>query len=498
MWQVIGTDDNPVWPGWNAADTPLLFYLPNVQEVLINHRRPPPGFVAFNDSPGFDGCDVFVRDGATTFSIDGQNTSIRIQGISTLVVADTLSNRRLNVESLLEAARSGRSAESSYEGLSTSPYDQMAMIAHEAFHVHQDHHAPQKRGNELALLKYPVLSVENNVGFALEAEALFRGLLSEDESAPTRAAAQWLAARRDRRRTLSEESIAYEDGTEFNEGLAKYVEFRLLQELGNYSEVDGLKWAQGYHGLEDLSAERLRLVQSMRRFMRGDAVVNNDPYGTAPARMRLYWSGMGAAVLLDRLNPTWRERMFEDKTTLTSLMEEALPASAEDPTALEVLRAACDYPALVTAKSALLESGRRANEQAVREVLEGTDGTLLVFDHHRLENSALGLSFTPFGIRAIDERRTLFTQVPLRGSFRSGYEFEQKRALPLLQLHDEQRAVFRVPQTIDEESLLQALNRSDLPEDPIENLHLDLADVTIRLRRARIDCHPGRLTFDLY
>ncbi len=29
VWSVIASANNPVWPGWNAASTPLLFYLLN-------------------------------------------------------------------------------------------------------------------------------------------------------------------------------------------------------------------------------------------------------------------------------------------------------------------------------------------------------------------------------------------------------------------------------------------------------------------------------------
>src|ERR1039457_2390735 len=46
-WKLIGTKENPVWPGWDASSTPLLFYLPGVQDVLIGHPHPPDGFVLY-------------------------------------------------------------------------------------------------------------------------------------------------------------------------------------------------------------------------------------------------------------------------------------------------------------------------------------------------------------------------------------------------------------------------------------------------------------------
>src|SRR5438132_5737260 len=47
VWGLIAGRENPVWPGWDASATPILFYLPGEQDVLINHPRPPAGFVAY-------------------------------------------------------------------------------------------------------------------------------------------------------------------------------------------------------------------------------------------------------------------------------------------------------------------------------------------------------------------------------------------------------------------------------------------------------------------
>ena len=39
VWELLARDDNPIWPGWNAKSTPILFYLPGVQDLLLNHLR---------------------------------------------------------------------------------------------------------------------------------------------------------------------------------------------------------------------------------------------------------------------------------------------------------------------------------------------------------------------------------------------------------------------------------------------------------------------------
>ena len=41
------------------------------------------------------------------------------------------------------------------------------------------------------------------------------------------------------------------------------------------------------------------MIEMMERHLRGEVNVNNSPYGTAPVRMRLYYSGMAIGLLLD-------------------------------------------------------------------------------------------------------------------------------------------------------------------------------------------------------
>src|SRR3990170_2209779 len=65
VWGIVAAKQNPVWPGWNASDTPLLFYLPGEQDVLINHPKPPAGFVPYTGAVRFPGGRILVRDSAT-------------------------------------------------------------------------------------------------------------------------------------------------------------------------------------------------------------------------------------------------------------------------------------------------------------------------------------------------------------------------------------------------------------------------------------------------
>lgn len=455
VWSVVAAPRNPIWPGWDATRTPLLLYVPGVQDVLINHPRPPQDFRPYSGPVRFPGGKMWLRDGTTFESQPGQNTSRTFAGVRTLLVADPDPN--------------------------ASPYDNMAVIAHEAFHVFQDNSAPSKGASEMALVRYPVLSVANNVGFALEGTALAAALRAPDQAAFHAAVMRWLAVRRDRRAALRPPAIEYEDGVEFSEGLAKYVEYRLLTTLQGRQAREAMWWMRGFHGYVDLSAERAAFVATMLRQMRGEVAVNNDPFGTAPLRMRLYYSGMALGLVLDRLGvPRWKSRIFEPGVSLTSLIAERLGATDELLAgALEGARQAPGYDSLVSAKTALAERGRARGDSLVEQIVRGP-GTGVVIDYGSLAIPRVALAFTPFGITAVDSARTIFGQVPILARFPDSSEVTQRQALPLLQDLNRKRLTFRLPRELSDEEVAAALAQGTNP------LLLDLPGVHLALRHATI------------
>lgn len=456
VWNVIAKPDNPVWPGWNAADTPILIYLPNVQEVLINHPQRPADFAAYSGPVASPAGPIFVRDGKTLIDFDGQNTSREVFNVQTLVIADTLSSRKQEVEYWLTDSRpvEDRIKELTYDRLRPNPYDILALVAHEAFHVYQNRKAPNKGGNEMALAKYPVLSVTNNVGWALEGEALAAALRAESKPEIRKAAIRWLAVRKDRRADMPAEAVQYEDGTEFNEGLAKYVEYKLFQVLEGRKAGNAMFHAQGFRGFDDLSAERGRLVDTMLSNMRGEVNVNNDPYGAAPVRMRMYFSGMAIAAILDKVSPGWHAKILEAGTTLAGLAEAALaPNATELAEALSQAKSATGYPELVQRKERLAEEGRGFVARMVAEVEKSPHG-LLVVDYSALGNPRVSLAFTPFGILAIDDARTLYRMIPLSARI-AGVRIEQTESRPAIEDKGKKQLIF--PLTADPNAAITSL-----------------------------------------
>jgi len=488
VWTVIAAQENRIWPGWNAGDTPLLFYLPGEQDVLINHPRPPAGFVPYNGAVRFPGGRILVRDGSTILDWDGQNTSRDVAGIPTLVIADRLSNLRLQMRALLEDPRrpeeKGRAL--GFAELATDPYDQLALVVHEAFHVFQGRAAPLKSANEMLLLYYPVLSVGNNVGFAQEGAALASALRARDRATFHAGVVKWLALRLHRRSGLRSEAVAYEDGVEFGEGLAKYTEYRLFEVLQGRTPAPAMQWAQGFSGYGDLDRRRERLIARMVEHMRGEVSVNNDPYGTAPLRMRLYFSGMAIGALLDRLSQDWKRRILEPGTSLTGLVQEAVQASpGATRRALEEARLGEDYQALVGAKTQIAEAGRARIDTMVEEIEHG-EGTGILVDYAALESPSAAMAFSPFGITVVDEDRTIFSQVPINVRLADGAEVVQRVPRPLLQDKRRKLLRFRLLRSLTREEVERASGLQAAAPDRVTGVALELPEFALRAPRAQL------------
>jgi hypothetical protein len=488
VWPLIAGPENPIWPGWDASDTPILFYLPGEQDVLINHPRPPAGFVGYDGTVRFPGGHILVRDGPGFFQADGQNTSRDIEGVRTLVVADALSNLRQQIGGLLEDPRppAEKAQGLDFAALATDPYVQLTLIVHEAFHVFQERVAPDKGANEMLLLHYPVLSVENNVGFAQEGAALAAALRSESEAAFAAAVVRWLALRRQRRSALPHDAVEYENGVEFSEGLAKYAEYRLLQVLEGRTPRPEMWWVQGFRGYDDLSSRRSELVDRMLQHLRGEVSVNNDPYGTAPLRMRLYYSGMAIAAMLDRLSTSWKDRIVQPEVSLTDLVEDAAHASPADlARALEEARREGDHDALVAAKRRLAEEGRARIDTMLAQIEHGT-GTGIIVDYEALETPRVALGFTPFGIMVVDTNRTIYTQVPIGARFPDGSDVAQTQPMPLL--HDKAAKLirFRLPRVLSAEEVARAMWNPPGAGQESRPLRLELPEVVVSAASAMI------------
>ncbi len=232
-----------LWPGFDPRTVPVAIHQDG-RTWLFRHPNPPPEFQPWPDRPG-----VFVAPGR--HSGVTANSSAEIGGVVTATLLPPGSGETLT-------RRAG-------------------VLLHEMFHVFQRRHHPKWTANEADLFTYPV-DVQNGAALrSLEVEALRRGLLAEG---PETAACWGQAAmtlRRERFLLLSPAAIAYERGTELNEGLAAYVQHRATGE-------------------------------------RDEALLPPEGYPPHGVRQRAYGTGAAMARLLDRMRPDWRGTLERSDT----------------------------------------------------------------------------------------------------------------------------------------------------------------------------------------
>lgn len=501
IWNVIGSDENPVWPDWDARQTPVMFYLPDVQEILINHPSPPESFVPYKGPLEDLFSTIMVKDGEASIAFDGQNTSRVMFGEQTLIVADTLSNRKnwLRGWAMSQTDTDEKLSQLKYSSLRADPYSQIDMIAHEAFHVFQYKFLNHNAHSDHLIRYYPCLSVENNVGFALEAEAIINALQADKASDAKRFALQWLAVRLARRAELSEEAIAFEDDNEFMEGLATYAGLVALEQLEGTAAPDAMAFVQGFHGFEDLTWFRERKLTSLKGFMRGEIGVNNDLYGSAPVRQRLYYSGLGIALMLDKLKAeNWKSKMSSPDSTLTSVMKEALNASdTELEEALAQARTLPELSDLYQAKQKLQTDGVKDTAAMVTDIENGPN-TLFELDWSEYAEQKMGLSYTTFGLRAIDRDHVIYTLVPIQAQLEDDAGgFRQQSPRPTFEDSSNHIYRFQLTQKVSLTELESKLGKSKEGEWLADNLSLELPGAAINAKRAQIRFRGDKLVVKL-
>ena len=245
----------PLWPGFHPLRTPLALF-DGTRTWLFRHPSPPAEYTPAGSDPR-----VAVREGRDPAIT--ANTSVPLGGISTATV-------------MLDSRW-------------TAP-DAAAIAVHELFHVDQRARHQRWVANEADLFTYPV---EDSVALALrreETSALRHAVDATSENA-ARCWARAVADARSRRFwVIGSAAAAYERGTELNEGLARYVEYRAA---------------------------------------RRPIALASDDFPAAQVRQRAYDVGAAIAAVLDRLQPDWRERL--DGSTQPGISLELMLAEAAGP-----------------------------------------------------------------------------------------------------------------------------------------------------------------------
>ena len=157
-----------------------------------------------------------------------------------------------------------------------SPTDVLAaLLLHETFHVFEAKRYPKWGANEVTLFTYPAGNAELLALRRLESAALVRALATSGQKAADCWATTAMDIRSRRFSGLPPDAVTYERSVESYEGLAEYVEFKAIGKPAALTAED-------------------------------------FPPAQAQVRQRAYATGQAFALLLDRLDPTWKSRLGGD------------------------------------------------------------------------------------------------------------------------------------------------------------------------------------------
>jgi len=230
--------------------------------------------------------------------------------------------------------------------------------------------------------RYPTLSALNNALGNVEARALADALAERDEQAMFELATGIALVRRERRKEMDDDLIAYERERERFEGLASYAGARALARASSRGYRPSERFARlsgrrRYRDAGVLLESRLALLRALNR--RG--------YGANDVRFGAV--GMALALLLDRLHPGWRPAL-EDVAQHADALDRAVESrvrfdgGAGDDRCIASLQERYGYVELLEAERKYEDEESRRRRELLDEV-RGAGGTRFTFDVSGLE-----------------------------------------------------------------------------------------------------------------
>ena len=439
---ILGDD---LFHGWDFKSTPILFYRPNVQELLINYPHQPKGFSLYTGFNPLHDKKIYIRNGATTIAYDDQNTSIEIDSIPILVVADPFSTMRNQMRDMI-----GRPKEFTDQWLTNwqfipDPYFKLEVILHEAFHVYQNRMAPDKYADESVVSQYPLLDPENNALYVLEGNILKDAILAQQPEARREALKKFVAVRIYRQSRLDSSWVEYENLNEYQEGLAKYVEYKFMQLGEGIKPIKEMQYHQGFNGYRGVL---LKKFQAAIDNMVSIVAVNDDrfgnKFGSGPLRFKLYDLGACEALLLDGILPNWEDKIFEPRVYLIDLLRQSVLLTKEEMKQyLDKAKKEYKYDEAYQSKLEFEKEGNRKIEEKVASILK-TEKTLVKISYGSLTQTVRIGRYTPFGVTQISKQSAIYEMVPILVYFNKGCKIDFKQAIPVIVDQDKKQIIFSV------------------------------------------------------
>jgi hypothetical protein len=299
-WHVLSAYGDQVWPGWGAARVPLLIRAGEF-DLLVGHPAPPQGFCPLPDATVAD--QPVYRYAGHLVPVPAA-TAWEVGSVWSVAVPT-----RAEFQQAIDA-QLGKGVVQ----LDTANY--IRAIVHEAFHayaltaIHGDTPNFGADVDEREMIDLVAALLDLDKQQAAEGQALVNALQATDKQGTRDAAARFLKLRQTRRAEQDGKIAAYEQATEWIEGLARYAEVALMLHAGQAAPAS-----------PDNTITYPAAAEIWQPFL--DQLMNPSasPDGF---RGRYYLLGAGQAFLLDRLLPDWKTRALNEKAALEGLLQEAV------------------------------------------------------------------------------------------------------------------------------------------------------------------------------
>jgi hypothetical protein len=335
-----------LWPGYDLAKTPFIYYMPGKWALLLNHAGDAAGFERYPDKWPSIGTNALFHGGPYE-NLDGQ-IAFDVPVGDLLVAAVPFEEGRATV-------------------------DRVALVLHENFHQFQYHNFGEIPWQREEL--YPIEDRENTALAFIEMRLLadaVEAAKANDPAGCTSLFKEFIAVRAERWKRSDPFVERFEQGQELEEGTAKYVETRGI-DLFAWLQYKSAVTADNAPVTQEIPAvdKYDYLLGEFRSRMSGNSVMPEDM-----PRNRIYAVACAQALLLDFFGIEWKTKAQAAgaRFTFAGLVEEYLDIERiEFPMLLQSAKDTYGYQKILAATDALLRD-YQAGYAAELEAFEAQTG----------------------------------------------------------------------------------------------------------------------------
>ena len=292
LYQLTDLYGDKIWAGFDMRKIPIGINYNSIQEILINHPKPPQEFREFKDC-ALDGQTVMIRDGCTSYIGVGGGGALPINRIRTAYTQTP--DKKITTEKYL------------------------LTLLHEGFHIFQQHIREESKAPRALPQMY---DIKNSAAIALENTILFAAIEEENTQNLDELAKMFVAVRSQRQDKLPEPVRRQENVTSFAEGTAHYAEAKLSQLL---------------HQAGPHTSPLTQLDPTYKGFTDAGKFYRDYLEGILPPKDRIitlgherYQNGMAQAFLLDKVRPNWKSEMAALDMTQFTLLKRQFPLDEKE------------------------------------------------------------------------------------------------------------------------------------------------------------------------